>query len=256
MTVHPVAAGGFSSAASSYARIRPAYARAAVGEVADAARSVGTGARLLDVAAGTGILTGQLARLGLDVTAVEPLDPMARHLVRAVPAAPAVLGAAEALPLRSGTFDVCTVAQAFHWFDAPAALTELARVLVPGGELFLLWNARDASEPWVAALTDLVEARTGGRPYDDHREQPWDDLIAASARFGPLETRRWPNPVPTDVDGVLERLRSTSFVATLAPSAREALLVEAGELLTDRFGLSGRFTYPHDTVLHRCRRLD
>lgn len=256
MTLHPVVAGGFAAASASYARIRPAYARAAVGEVADAARARGPGARLLDVAAGTGILTGQLARLGLDVTALEPLDEMARHAVRAVPAAPVVRGVAEALPFRSAAFDLCTVAQAFHWFDAAAALEELARVLVPGGELFLLWNARDVTEPWVAELTDLVEARTGGRPYDDHREQPWDAVVAASGRFGPLETRRWPNPVPTDVDGVLERLRSTSFVAMLSPSDREALLAEARDLLTGRFGLSGRFTYPHDTVLHRCRRPD
>ncbi|MFZ4517387.1 MAG: class I SAM-dependent methyltransferase [Microthrixaceae bacterium] len=256
MSINPVAAGGFSSAAASYARIRPTYARPAVGEVADAARAAGPVARTLDVAAGTGILTGQLARLGLAVTALEPLDPMARHLVRAVPAAPVVLGVAEHLPFRADTFSLCTVAQAFHWFDAPAALEELARVLAPGGELFLLWNARDQLEPWVAALTDLVEAHTGGRPYDDHREQPWDRVVAASGRFGPLTTRRWPNPVPTDVDGVLERLRSTSFVATLGADERDALLAEAQELLTGRFGLSGRFDYPHDTVLHRCRVLD
>ena len=58
--VHPVAAGGFAAAAPTYARIRPTYARAAIGAIKDL---VPAGAVVLDVAAGTGILAGQLRPL-------------------------------------------------------------------------------------------------------------------------------------------------------------------------------------------------
>ncbi len=249
MTVNPVAAGGFSAAAATYARIRPTYARPAIGAVKDLA----TGRVVLDLAAGTGILTGQLLRAGLDVRSLEPLPAMARQLRLALPDVPAALGLAEALPLVDDAVGVVTVGQGFHWFDAPAALAEIDRVLVPGGVLALLWNVRDESVPWVAALTRLVEERTGGRPYDDHRERPWSEVVASSGRYTPLEEQRFPNPVPTTLDGVLDRLRSTSFVAALDEPERAALIEEARATLTASPELAGSFDYPHETVLHTCR---
>jgi len=252
VSVHPIAAGGFAAAAPTYARIRPTYARAAVGAVADLARHRAGPARVVDVAAGTGILTGQLARLGLDCTAVEPLAPMARQLRLALPATPVVHATAEALPFAAAAFQLYTAAQAFHWFDAPAALDEAARVLAPGGDFALLFNVRDETVPWVRELTALVEERTGGRPYHDHRERPWSDVVAASGRFSALSEQRFANPVPTDAAGVLDRLRSTSFVASLATPEREQLLDDATTLLATHAELSGRFEYPHETVLYLC----
>ncbi|UDY35444.1 class I SAM-dependent methyltransferase [Dermatobacter hominis] len=252
MTVNPVAAGGFTSAAATYARIRPTYARPAIGAIKDLCRGGGT---VLDLAAGTGILTGQLVRAGLDLRAVEPLDAMARQFRLSLPAVPIVLGVAEALPVADHEVDVLTVGQGFHWFDADAALAEASRVLRPGGVLALVWNARDEATPWVDELTRLVEERTGGRPYIDHRERPWSEVVAASGGFTPLEEHRYPNPVPTTLDGVLDRLRSTSFVAALDEPDREALLDEARRLLAGHPELTGTFDYPHETVLHTCRTL-
>ena len=52
------------------------------------------------------------------------------------------------------------VAQAFHWFDAPAALAEMARVLRPGGGVGLIWNERDESVPWVNELSQIIRWNT------------------------------------------------------------------------------------------------
>ncbi|VVQ29829.1 putative methyltransferase [Pseudomonas fluorescens] len=45
--------------------------------------------------------------------------------------------------------DVEICAQAFHWFASTEALTEIARVLKPGGKLGLVWNLRDSRASWV-----------------------------------------------------------------------------------------------------------
>ncbi|HPU38135.1 MAG TPA: class I SAM-dependent methyltransferase [Microthrixaceae bacterium] len=250
MTVNPVAAGGFSSAAATYARIRPTYARGAIGAIKALCPN---GASVLDVAAGTGILSGQLVRAGLDVAAVEPLDAMARQLRLSLPEVALTRCVAEALAVRGRSIDLISVGQGFHWFDVDRALSEAARVLRPGGVLALVWNVRDESVPWVDELTQLVEERTGGRPYDDHRERPWSEVVAESGLFDAVVVQRFPNPIRTDIDGVVDRLRSTSFVAMLDDGARESLVAEARRLLATHPELVGSFDYPHHTVLHTCR---
>jgi SAM-dependent methyltransferase len=101
---------------------------------------LGPGRVVVDLAAGTGKLARQLVPSGARVIAVEPLAEM-RALI---PAGIEVLeGTAESIPLPDASADAVTVAQAFHWFDAEAALREIGRVLRPGGLLALISNRRD-----------------------------------------------------------------------------------------------------------------
>lgn len=250
--VNPVSAGGFAAAAGHYARSRPAYARGAIGLLTDA---IAPGP-ILDLAAGTGILTGQLLRAGREVLACEPLPEMLAQLRLALPDAPAVVGSAESLPVATATVSGVCVAQAFHWFDAPRALDEIARVLRPGGTMALVWNVRDESVPWVRELTDIVERRSGGRPYSDHRDHHWEDVVAACASFGDAIVERFANPVTSSPAALQERVRSTSFVAVMDPVGREALLREVAALVRHTPELAGRerFDYPHDTVVYLWSR--
>jgi SAM-dependent methyltransferase len=74
------------------------------------------------------------------------------------PRANAVDGTAESIPLADGFVDAVTVGQAYHWFDPPAALAEMARVLRPEGTIGLFWNTLDDSVPWVAELAEVIAA--------------------------------------------------------------------------------------------------
>jgi len=146
VAVDDVAARGFGAGARAYESARPGYPDEALGILRDEV-GVGPGEEVVDLAAGTGKLTRRLVELGAAIRAVEPVGAMSLELERAVPGIEVLDGTAEAIPLPDSSCDVVTVAQAFHWFDAPAALEEISRVLRPGGRLALLWNERDETVP-------------------------------------------------------------------------------------------------------------
>src|SRR5437879_5536038 len=130
MPVHEVAQRGFDAGADAYERARPSYPADAVAWLVEHLK-IGPGARVCDLAAGTGKLTRLLAPSSAELIAVEPVEGMSRHLRAAQPGVPVVAATAEALPFADGSLDAVTVAQAFHWFDADRAFGELARVLRP-----------------------------------------------------------------------------------------------------------------------------
>jgi ubiquinone/menaquinone biosynthesis C-methylase UbiE len=120
-------AGGFGAAADVYRHGRPGYPQALIGSIVPRAAR-----RVLDLGAGTGKLTSLLVETGIEVVAVEPDAAMRAQLAAAVPGATIRAGTAERIPLPDGSVDAVVVAQAWHWFDASAAVPEIARVLTPG----------------------------------------------------------------------------------------------------------------------------
>jgi len=122
------------------------------------------GSAVLEVGAGTGKWTRLLLELGATVTVVEPDDDMRTVLVRRSPEAHTLKGVAEDLPVDDASFDAALVSSAWHWFEQPAAINEMARVLRDGGALFVLWNGFSRDVPWLDELTALRE-----RPDDVHK---------------------------------------------------------------------------------------
>ena len=101
------------------------------------------GGLVLDVAAGTGLVSRELAaRKLVNVVSLDASESMLRAGLGANAAAglsdriTPVLARAEALPFRDETFDAVTFTYLLRYVDQPeAVLRELARVLRPGGTL-------------------------------------------------------------------------------------------------------------------------
>ena len=216
-------------------------------------------ARVIDLAAGTGRLTRELVLTGASVTAVEPVTEM-RARIRATTA---VRGTAEEIPAGDGSLDAVFVAEAFHWFDAPVALSEIARVLRPGGGLALMWNVglpQDEEQPWRAEVVELVKdiyfhpqgrrvpAASGNEPSDqvDWQSGPgWE-------HFEPLEQLAFEHVQPMTAEDYLAFVSSWSFVGMLGEESREKLLSEVAAVL-ERNGVSD-FDQKWRTDLYLTRR--
>jgi SAM-dependent methyltransferase len=237
-------ANSFGVAAAAYQRGRPPYPAAAVDWLLDRSAR-----RVLDLGAGTGKLTRQLCDRGLHVVAVEPSTGMREQLALAVPEAQLIAGTAEHIPLDDRSVDAVLVAQAWHWIDAELALPEVARVLVPGGWLGLLWNIRDDSHDWVAELSRIMH-----RHGDDDNDDP-HPLVGPP--FGPLERHDVAWGYRLAPEALLDMVSSRSYVITLPPDERTAVLAEVRQLLARHPYLAGRqeLELPYVTKCFRARLL-
>lgn len=104
--------------------------RTTVGKVLEAR----AGERVLDLAAGTGVSTAELARSGAWCLAADfSLGMLRSGRHRQVPM---IAADALALPFADSSFDAVTIMFGIRNFvDTPAALAEIARVVRPGGRL-------------------------------------------------------------------------------------------------------------------------
>jgi SAM-dependent methyltransferase len=227
--VHDAASRGFARSADAYERARPEYPPDALAWLAERL-GLGPGRRVVDLAAGTGKLTRPLAATGAAVVAVEPLAEM-RELIG--PVAEVLGGTAEAMPLADASADAVTVGQAFHWFDGPAALAEIHRVLRPGGALALVWNRRLLEDPVQARIEEIIAPHRGETPA--HRSGAWRAALDGTTLFGPAELRefRHAHPAAADADALADRVGSISFIGALDEASRASVLARVRALAAD-----------------------
>lgn len=122
----------------------------------------------VDIGAGTGIFTRQLANILDDtwsIIGIEPGEAMRREAIAAgndfhVKYA---CGTAEQIPFAAGSIDLITVAQAAHWFNREMFYPETLRVLRNEGHLIIVQNNRDwLNSPFLNSYEDFLETYNAG----------------------------------------------------------------------------------------------
>lgn len=231
----------FGNLAETYHRIRPPYSQALL-DRAQEELELEAGARVLDLAAGTGRLTEELHRRFADVVAVEP-DERMRAVHRG-----ALAGSAEEIPLDEASVDAVFVGEAFHWFDPQAAIPELERVLRPRGGLAIVSTHWWETEPPLpdAALQVLSEPWERSQPL---RRPPWDDAFDGSP-FEQLRYERADDELTVDDETLLTLYSTTSSLAALPPEERASLFERVRPLLAGQYRLPLR----HELVWTRLAR--
>jgi SAM-dependent methyltransferase len=244
-------ASSFGPAAALYDRVRPSYPAAAVDW---ALGPLGAGRwRIIDVGAGTGIMTRLLLSLGHDTIAVEPDEQMRQRLADKT-AAKSVAGSAESLPLADASVDGAIAAQAYHWFDRDRAHAELARVIRPGGVFAAVWNDRDESVDWVVEYSRIVEGEQGP---DGSGADARERIQSYGDKFGPVESAVFRHSVRHTPDSLVSLLKSRSYFLTASPERQSTLEDEVRALAVSHPDLSGRseFELPYVTVAYRAKRI-
>lgn len=181
----------------------------------------------MELGAGTGKFTERLVALGHEVQATDPDPAMLALLAERVPEARRTIAAADALPVPDASVDVVVAAQCYHWFDPATALPEIARVLVPGGHLGLVWNLRDERIPWVRRLGKVMGATA--------ETTDGVESLMASDLFGETAEAVFSLWHEVNRESIVDLVRSRSYVAT-QPVDEQQRLIEAVLAFYDEYG--------------------
>ena len=222
----------------------------------DAAR-VGSGARLLDVACGPGLVSEAAAARGAEPVGVDVAAAMVERARSRCPGLAFVEGDAHRLPFEDESFDAVTMNFGILHLSRPeAAVAEARRVLVPGG--------RFAFTAWVEegnAVSDVVEAAVDahalpvelpeGPPFFRFADPEECRRVLAEAGFGPesfrTETVSHGWRVPTAellFEAELEAGVRTAAVLRAQPPDRLDAIREAIAAGVRRHAVDGEFVLP------------
>lgn len=238
----------FDLASEAYDRVRPGYPPEAVAWTLERA-GVGSGDRVLDLGAGTGLLADRIAAHDVELVAAEPNALMRARLAERLPSARVLDARAEATGLEDGAAALVTAGQAYHWFDPGPALAEIHRVLRPGGHLAVVWIVADRSDPLQRRIESFawpLLARHADHPGPlPHQPLGWEE------HFSEVATAEFPFTRAMRGTDIPAYVGSFSVVANLEPDERRrALEKAAGWVEPERV-----VTLPYSARVHLGRRL-
>ncbi len=239
----------FGPEAAAYDAHRPSYPPAALAWALGSARL-----RVVDLGAGTGLLTRVLIALGHEVIPVEPDAQMRERLAAGTPGTTALEGSAESIPLPDADVDAVLAGQAYHWFDTAKAHPEIARVLRPAGIFAPIWNIRDESVAWVRRLGQISSGDHHTPPTAEAKPRP-GQMLRQHGGFGSLfttpEVAEYHWSTPMTADALVAMMATRSYHITGTPQQRAEHDAAVRELVADQ---PATFALPYVTEVFRARK--
>jgi len=201
----------FDQCSEPYGRFRPDYPPELINDLQ--AVSVGL---VADAGAGTGKASAPLVARGVPVLSIEPSLPMIRQGLRSYPNLQYICATAEDLPLAAGVASTVICAQAFHWFNAPRALHEFARVLHDGGHVAIFWNTRDTTGAAARLFEDVI-LKWNPEHVPSYQRDDWGDRFTETGLFRPVDHRRYCQIVAMTADDWVGLSKSVSYIQSIGP---------------------------------------
>ncbi len=247
----------FDQDAERYERARPRYPASLIEELVRVT-GAGPGARVLEIAPGTGKLTVDLARSGCSITAVEigpGMAAVARRRLAAYPGVDVVVAAFEEWRLPPEPFDAVVCATAFHWLDPALRMPKAARALRPGGLLGVVTTHHVAggTEDFFAEVQECYErwdpATPPGLRQTREAELATDTTeFTGSPHFTDVAVHGHAQEITYTTDQYLDVLLTYSNHRALPETARHGLLACVRELIDSRYGGAVTKRYWHELI--------
>ncbi|MEO1340641.1 MAG: methyltransferase domain-containing protein [Cyanobacteria bacterium J06635_13] len=236
----------YSAVASAYDRTRPRYP-AQILATMQSKVGLQPGKLVLEIGAGSGIATIDLAKLGARMVCLEPSKSawaIAKEKCLAHPHVEMVNSTFEDWDLPQQQFDVVVATTSFHWVDTEVRYIKTAQALKDNGFLVLLWNTPpQLSYEAHQSLQDVYRfyAPKLGK-YEGHQEHQqniakFPQQAISSGYFGDLTSHQEVIAVRYTVDDYLTLLSTLSPYIGLTSESRQVLFAKLKtklEQLSDR----------------------
>lgn len=142
----------------------------------------------------------------------------------------------------TGKFTKCIIQQlsknvfaatCFHWFATPEAVQEIHRILVPNGNLVLVWNDVDMDKDLISQLEATYFNERAKKPLNIYRSDNWRTVFYNNKLFKEVVDKHFDGPeIKGSVDFILKFYSSISFIANASKERQEEIFKDMRNIIS------------------------